>query len=230
MALSGSVEGGGGLGGSVLRLEWDASQNYGANQSTINVRLYLVLRGGTSTAATESGNINIDGNVSGFSRGSTNRGTNSTSLIHAYSIIVGHDGVGNRSFGASGFFDSGWSSFPNLSVSGSWSLNEIPRYADITSFNFNQVTDEKIQWTWGANAHCDYVSWWSPQIDGGAHHDIPVSGSSGFSITRANLPSDTQHAIYVAVRRADSGLWREAGPYYATTSEQNNFMDFADII
>lgn len=230
MALSGSVNGGGGLGGSYLRFEWDASQNWGANTSTINGRLYLVLQGGTSVSASESGNINIDGDVNGFSRGSTSRGTNSTSLIHSFSKTIGHNGDGTRSFGASGFFDSGWSSFPNLGVSGSWTLDTIPRYANITAFTLSPVTDEKITVNWSADRHCDYVSWWSPQIDGGAHHDIPVSGSGGFSISRDNLKSDTQYDFKVAVRNSASGLWTESNWLSATTLSQNNFMDFADIL
>lgn len=227
---SGQQFSGTGYGNTRIHYDWNSTPNYAGNYSTVNVTLYLDLGGGTSVVATENGNINVAGAVSGYSRGSTSRGPGGTHVLHSYSRTVGHDNNGNATIYIGGSYTSGFGSMGSFSTGQNWNLDSIPRYADITAFNFNQVTDEKLQWTWSASAHCDYVSWWSPQIDGGAHHDIPVSGSSGFSITRANLPSNTQHAIYVAVRRADSGLWREAGPYYATTSGQNNFMDFADII
>lgn len=229
MATSGQMQGNrlsiGGNGDQFIFVNWQlAGQNIAGNYSTINWQAYFhfnradaqldngYVDGGGGRRWTNGGRVyNYTGNFStkdiGLASGSFN---------------VGHDGAGNASFG----IGAGISVYQtgNSSGSQSWSLPTIPRNANITQFYADNVTDESIRINWAADSNIDYVSWWSSQIDGGAHHDIPVGGSGLFQISRNNLRSDTQYDFRVAVRRADSGLWTESGTLYATTLSQSNFL------
>lgn len=222
---SGSQSSGASFGGTTVRYDWSSTTNVGGNYSTVTVNLYLVLVSGTSINATENGNINIDGQVSSFSRGTTSRGPNGTFLLHSFTTNVGHNGDGTKTIYIGGTFTSGFGSVGTLAAGTNWALDTIPRYATITSFTLSPVTDERIQLNWTSSDAVDYISWWSPQINGGAHNDIASSGTGTFVINKTNLRSGTQYTFYVAVRRASSGLWTESGANSATTLSQNNFMD-----
>ena len=226
MALSGSVNSGGSVGGSYIRIEWSASQNIGANTSTVTANLFLVLQGGTSISATENGNININGNQSNFSRGTTNRGPNGTHLLHTHTVVVGHENDGTKSFSISASFTSGWVTFGTLNTSGSWALDTIPRYAVITGYTRTGITDVAFTTNVTTDVTCDELQY---SLNGAGW---VTSGSGTFtsrSFTLSNLRSDFTHTIKVRVKRQSSQLWTESSTQNVVTLSQNNFMDIFEI-
>lgn len=215
MALSGANNGGGGFGGSYLRLEWSASQNHGANTSTISARLYLVLQGYTSISATESGDINIDGAQYTFSRGTTNRGPNGTHHLHSATRTIGHNNNGTRSFSIGGYFRSGWTTFGRINVGmNGWTLNTIPRYANINSWSLGGVTEKSINVSVSTDSTVDLVDY---SINGSGWTRGYTGNFTSRTFTISNLQPATQYSIKIRVRRQASGLYRETGLKSATT-------------
>lgn len=216
MALSGGHNSGGGLGGSYLRIEWSASQNYGNNTSTISAVLKLVLQGGTSIAATESGDINIDGVSYGYSRGSTSRGPNGTHTLHSASRTIGHNNDGTRSFSIGGSFNSGWGGFGSLGTGmGGYTLNTIPRYANITSWSLNTVTEKSINVSVNTDSTADLVDY---SINGSGWTRGYTGNFTSLTFTISGLQPATAYSIKVRVRRQSSGLYTESGLRSATTN------------
>ena len=119
-----------------------------------------------------------------------------------------HNNDGTRSFSASA--SAGIYAYAvNVSGSGSWSLDTIPRYADITQFDVSAVDETTIKFTWGANASCDAIQY---SVDGGGWTGgvYPTTNIGGLS-------ANAQHSVRIRVKRADSQLWTESGTKYATT-------------
>ena len=229
MATSGSFNGnsvtvGRGYGGNYVWTQWQlASQNTSGNYSTINWQTYYHFNDDDSELVNGSTSANV--------------GTLwSSGEPHAYggifavrdlelasgSFNIGADGGGNTTLSMSSACQLYGGS--NSSGSGSWSLPTINRYANITGFNINDVSDEWIEFAWAADQSCDYISWWSNEYDGGVHHDTPASGAGWWTIDLHNLKSNTTYDITVAIRNAASGLWTDSGTQYPTTANQNNFV------
>ena len=119
-----------------------------------------------------------------------------------------HNNDGTRSFSASA--SAGIYAYAvNVSGSGSWSLDTIPRYADITQFDVSAVDETTIKFTWGANASCDAIQY---SVDGGGWTGgvYPTTNIGGLS-------ANAQHSVRIRVKRADSQLWTESDTKYATT-------------
>lgn len=207
-----------------LRIEWQlASQNVGGNFSTINWQAYIDFFG--CDAQLDNGHVNWNSgalyNNGGRVYNYAGNFTNHTVTMGTGSFNIGADGVGNTTLLLNGSIDvyaSGTSS-----GSGSWTLPQIPRYPNITSFTINTITDSLIEFGWSADRLCDYMSWWSVALDGGGHHDTPTSATS-WIIDLNNLISAHTYDITVAVRSAASGLWTTSGTLNPTTNPQNNFI------
>lgn len=229
MATSGRMEGNrisiDSYGGQYFFINWQlAGQSIEGNYSVINWQAYFHFQG--ADAQLDNGLVDAAGARRWTNGGRVYNYTGNFSTkdigLASGQFTVGHDGAGNGSFGIGGGIDVYQSG--RSQGSQGFSLPTIPRYANITQFYPDNVTDESIRINWAADSNIDYVSWWSSQIDGGAHHDIPVGGSGLFQISRNGLVSNQQYDFRVAVRRADSGLWTESGTLYATTLSQSNFL------
>jgi hypothetical protein len=144
MATSGSADGGNGYGSSHATVQWSrTSADVNANTSTIEARLYLVLGGGTSLSATESGYIRVNGGNNTFSRGSTARGPGGTYQVHSISgVVLGHDANGNCSFSIGGLFHSGFASMGDLPYVGDngYALDRLALAPTISSLIADTIT------------------------------------------------------------------------------------------
>jgi hypothetical protein len=215
----------GGL-GARIRIETQlAGQNYGGNYSTINYQVYIDFNG--SDAQLDGGwvqsSAGVHYNNGGRVYNYAGNFSNHTILMNNGSFNIGHDGAGNGSYGMNAHvavYQSG-----TTTASGSEGLPTIPRYASITAFYIDNVTDTSFRFNWNSSDNVDYISWWSSAYDGGGHHDTPAGGTGTFSITLSSLPSERTFDVAVAVRRADSGLWTSSGTLYAVTGSQNGFFD-----
>lgn len=213
-----------------LRQQVDVlGQEVGNNRTLIRYNAWVAKVGGSGVynlVDGAAGNTNINGYNPGRSWG--------TYDFRAYSVryIAQNEDYWvyhNSSGDANPYFAVYWDlrnggTLGSATTGGNTWMPHINRYAGITGYTLDQITDTSIRLNWNADANVDYISWWSSKIDGGAHHDIPTSGSGTWRITPTNLKSDTQYDFKVAVRRQDSGLWTESGTLYATTLGQNNFL------
>ena len=226
MALSGTFNSNTTVGGSYTRLDWSATQSIAGNYSVVTANLYLVLTGGTSTNATETGNITIDGTVYGFNNGNQVRGTNSTTLIASASKTVNHNADGTKSFSISTSFTSGWVTFGTVTGSGTFTLDTIPRYATINSFTSSAVTDVGFTLNVTVDATCDQIQY---SVDNGANYTT-VAGdfTTKAIVVNSNLASNTTFPCKVIVRRKDSQLTTTSSVLNVTTLAQDNFMGFFD--
>jgi len=119
-----------------------------------------------------------------------------------------HNNDGTRSFSASA--EAGIYTYAvNCSGSGSWSLDTIPRYADITRFDLSAVDETTIQFTWQASASCDAIQY---SVDGGGW-----TGGQYPTTNIGGLSAGNQHSVKIRVKRSDSQLWTESDTKYATT-------------
>lgn len=140
MALSGST---GSNVGSYWRLEldWSATQNIGGNYSDVSVSLYWVSTrstSGVSSSATKSGYIIIDGTRTNFTATAGLSG-NQRKRIATASKRVSHGSDGAKSFSISANFGmavtlSG-TYYGSRTISGTWSLNTIPRKTGVSLGN-----------------------------------------------------------------------------------------------
>lgn len=216
MSLSGAHNSGGSVGGSYIRISWSASQDWGANTSTINATLQLILQGGTSIVATESGDINIDGVSYGYSRGSTSRGPNGTHTLHTASRVLGHNADGTRSFSIGGSFNSGWSSFGSLGTGmGGYALDTIPRYANINSWSVGSPTEQRLTVSVQTDRAVDIIDY---QVNGGAWTRGYTGSTANTSFNIGGLLPATTYSVKVRVRNQASGLYTESGVKSATTT------------
>lgn len=122
-----------------LRLTWSATQNIGANTSTITTKLYWEVRDGNGnvSASDRSGNSKIDGVSESFTA-SPSLSVGGSRLINTYTRTVSHDADGTLSTSISGTFDlsgvylSG-TNYGSETVSGNITLNTIPRESSLSS-------------------------------------------------------------------------------------------------
>jgi hypothetical protein len=235
MSTSGSFQGNdvtiGGNGGNHIFTNWQlASQDVNGNYSTINWQTYFHYNQSDAQLDNGSTNSNVGNLWSNGGRVHNYAGTFTTRdlALSSGSFTIGASNTGASQLQLSNsiaVYQVGSSS----ATSGVWDLPTIPRYAAIASFTQVPITDEAITINWSADRTCDYISWWSSQIDGGGHHDTPVSGGGVFTVSNHNLKSASVYDFTVAVRNAASGLWTTSGLANATTLGQSGFFNSSGL-
>lgn len=225
--MSGRMQGNsiniGGNGGNFFFIDWQlAGQDIGGNFSRINWQAYFHYN--QADAQLDNGYVDAHG-----ARRWTNGGriknfqsqfTTRDFAIASGTFDVGHDAAGNGSFGIGGAvtaFNSGTSG-----GSQGFGLPNIPRYANITSFNTSEVTDTSFRINVQTDANCNFLQY--SLEDGVGWRDQFGGNFSSYSFTLSNQPSDFTRNLRVRVRRADSGLWTESGVISVRTLSQTNFL------
>ena len=133
-----------------LRLEWSATQDISGNYSTVWADLFidsLQSWASVSDATSSACAITINGSTKTFYNTSTLSGYGSKKL-GSHGVVVYHNADGTKQFtiSASHNFDITWNGayVGNVSVSGSASLNTIPRATTPSLSNSNTVMGENI--------------------------------------------------------------------------------------
>lgn len=210
----------GGESGNYIWTQWQlAGQSVGGNYSTINWQTYFHFHAADAQLNAGSTNSNV--------------GTlwNNGGEVHAYggdfvtrdlelasgSFNIGADGSGNTTLDLSSsivIYQTGTSA-----GSGSWSLPQIPRYAEVTSFTASTPTDQEFTLYADTDANANI----SFSIDGGTTYSGGGGGTSA-SQTFSNLISGHTYVCYVQSQSQASGLLAYSGPIDLTTLAQNNFF------
>lgn len=190
-----------------LRFEWwRTGYSIEGNYSDISWT-FKGYGGGTKWYYTKNGYVNINGSRV-FTQGDTKVQLSDGTVLASGSTRIYHNADGTKSFGADGgatIYNYG----TYQTGSGSWTLDTIPRYADITQFDVSAVNETQIKFTWGASASCDAVQY---SVDGGGWTNGVYP-----TITISGLSAGVQHSVKIRVKRQDSQLWTESGTKYATT-------------
>ena len=133
--------------------------------------------------------------------------------------VGSYNSAGDGNFSAS--FEAGVGITPgsNCSGSGSWDLDRIPRYANV-SISAKSKTINTLTYNCSVDASID---WKQYRLNGGNWVD------DGSSNTIKNLTPNTTYSIQVRVRRADSGLWSESNTISMATydiAKISSLLDF----
>lgn len=217
MATSGSFNTGA-VGSFYFTFEWyRTGYNSSANEHYIHWTLYAHNTPGNyrtvylknlwvngSQRLSESGGVQYyDGNV----------------VASGDTTVSSYNGAGDGNFSAS--FEAGVGITPgsNCNGSGSWDLDRIPRYANV-SISAGSRALNKLTYNCSVDASID---WKQYRLNGGSWID------DGGSNTIRNLNPNTTYSIQVRVRRADSGLWSESNTIYMTTYDIAKISSLPDF-
>jgi len=205
MALSGSFDTNKYGGHRGLRFSWTGSQSISGNYTDVSWSLKGI--GSTGSGYYTSGNFKvvIDGETVYSS--STRRELWDGTLVASGTKRIYHNGDGTRSFSASA--EAGiYTIAVNCTGSGSWTLNTIPRYANITSFSVSKRDETSVTYSFSADASCDWARY---SLDNANWYDLPNNG------VVSGLKANTPYTFYLALRRTDSGLWSYSNGVPQTT-------------
>lgn len=130
-------------------------------------------------------------------------------LISSWDTVVKHNSNGTASIGISAHHYSGVG-LGNASVSGTYTCDTIPRYANFTKHSINSKTETTVTVNWDADSECDAIQY---SLNGGGW--TTISGYPNYTIT--GLSAYTSYTIKTRIRRKDSQLWTESGALSVTT-------------
>ena len=214
MATSGSISTNSYQGRYVVLNWWRTSSNIAENYTNIHWELKGAGKASSSWYMAGNFKVVIDGQQRYFS---SNRiklydGT----LIASGDLTLWHDNLGNRSFGAS--IEAGiYTNAVNCNASGSWWLDNIPRYLNSCELYSKASYLNTLQVRWNCSPARDWTQYrlndgnW---IDAGDTVDSNQQ-SGWFNIN--NLNPNTNYKIQIRLRRRDSGLWSESNVIWMTT-------------
>ncbi|MGN1327553.1 MAG: hypothetical protein ACI4VQ_05735, partial [Clostridia bacterium] len=202
----------------------DRDGNPSNNHSYVDYNVYCQSNGSGSLSANNALYFDINGEVKRNETVKWNQSSPYISIsIASGTIEVNHDNASSIPFNASIRASSYGVS---ASVSGNFTLEYIPRYAEINSFSVQSVTLNTVTLNYSvsrtANIYCS--------VDGQLWF-LAVSNTTSGSFTVSNLSPGNQHSFAILSRAVDSGLDRISGTIYATTTdiaritEAPNFTD-----
>ena len=222
MAMNGSLSGGWSGSGSsrlTLRLDWQIiSQSIPNNNSIVQFSL-------VATRTTTSQNtyklpapwsMTINGTEYSGSDNFDIRNTpaNADYVYVTKIVTINHNANGTKTFNASAVIDLSGTSAGIGTVSGSITLETIPRYATSIQ-SLSAKTETSITMNWSSDSTIDKI-WYS--IDGGTNWTAKsISEGTSGSYTISGLTANTAYSIKTRVRRKDSQLTTDSSALSVTT-------------
>ncbi|MBW8383950.1 MAG: DUF859 domain-containing protein [Youngiibacter sp.] len=195
-----------------LRIEWTATQDIGANTSTITAKLYWWSVASLSSSVAKNVSITIAGETF-TGTGTVGVAANTDKLLLTAVKTVTHNSDGNLTTAISGFFQIKFTlggtyyeycTIPSTNIT----LDTIPRYANITSFYLHSTTCIQFGFTVATDRDIDAIQY---SLNGGAWTGQPA----GNILT--GLSPGTSYNLRVRVKATASQLWTESGYLYVTT-------------
>lgn len=98
--------------------------------------------------------------------------------------------------------------------SGTWTLDNIPRYATFKTHKISSKTETSVAIEWACDVYCDAVQY---SLDGGSW--TTPTGTTYPTYTIGGLSAYTTHKIKTRVKRKDSQLWTTSGELSVTTHD-----------
>lgn len=153
-----------------LVAEWTATQNISSNQSTVIVKVFLQSMdgyGAMSAPASNAGNVNVGSTTKNFTA-TSQLSANQKKQLTSQSFVVNHNADGTASFNFSVTYNINITFsgvfYGNQTVSGSGTLNTIPRASTLTMDKTSAIlgsTDVKFTIARASNTfrHDLYWSW-----------------------------------------------------------------------
>ncbi len=188
-----------------MRFEWSGSQSKSGNYTTISWSIKACRPTTSNYVYFHNINWDIGGNTG--SKGSTSYSNGET--IASDSFTVYHNPAGQASFSFSMAANVFYSGGGYIYASDSWTLDTIPRYANITSFSVSKRDLTSVKFNWTADASCDYA--WYSTNNGASWNALPNSNIV------SGLSYNTGYNFKLRVRRTDSQLTTDSSTYYQTT-------------
>lgn len=211
MALSGSFTTNKYNSDRYYKLSWTATQSIVDNTSTVKWTLSAE-SGATydNWYAERTLKLTIDGSVV-YSK--TDRVERYDGVIATGTMYLGHHTQGNRSFSAS-LEAAVYGSTVNLTGEGSFSLDDIPRYATSVQ-SLNSKTETTIKINWSSDSTVDYL--WYSTDNGSNWTGVNVADGKSGTYTISDLKANTTYKIKTRVRRKDSQLTTDSSVLSVTT-------------
>lgn len=180
------------------------------NVSTVKYQVYIKNGNKRTNSSNWTFNAKIDGtNV--YNETSQKLVTNDTDYNTAKllfsgtkDITHGSDGSKTITFSASLTKSTAYSDYDPgaCSLSGSFILTTIPRYADFTTHTIEKVLQTKVIVSWSANASVDLVEY---SLNNGTWQTPSETTDNSYTID--NLLRGIPYSIKTRIRRAESGLY-----------------------
>lgn len=152
--------------------------------------------------------LNVDGERVYTQKSGTSKQLYNGTVVASGTKRIYHNNDGTRSFSADGG-GGVYTNAVNCTGSGSWDLDTIPRYANISNFSVSKRDETSVQFNFSVDSSCDWA--WYSTDNGGSWHDLPNSNIV------SGLSAGTGYNFKLKVRRTDSQLTSESGTYYQTT-------------
>lgn len=195
---------------------WINGQDIGGNYTDIGWN--LVGSGGSTTKWYKTGNVKvvIDGEQVYYN--STRFNLYNGTTVASGTKRIYHNNDGSRQFSA--YAEAGiYTVAVNCSGSGSWWINNIPRYLNSCNLYASVSYLNTLQVSWNCSPARDWTQY---RLNGGnwinAGDAVAANNQSGwFNI--GNLSPNTTYSIQTRLRRADSGLWSESNTISMTTKD-----------
>lgn len=160
--------------------------------------------------------VNINSNPINGSCTFDARTTGDKLLIGTQDFIVYHNTDGTKTINVSGYHNSGVA-IGNASVSGTYTCDTIPRYANFIQHYIQSTELTSISVHWATDVPRDYTQY---SINGSNWRDagdtVAVDNKSG-TYTVTGLAMNTQYSFKTRVKRTDSQQWSESAVIYGTT-------------
>lgn len=208
---------------------WYSSSNgSSANSSTVRVEVWFRR---TNTGYTSYGTINTgvqcDSGVY-WENGLSVSIQNNWVLTNSHTYTVPHNNDGSKScyIRATGNANFSLGSFD---TSTTVTLDKIPRYATIKTFNVldSDITQTSALFSWSTDVNVDEAQY---SLNGGSWTRFAQPESTSGSLSLSDLKPGTTYSIKIRVKRTDSQLWTESNTKSFTTipiaSISNDSIDF----
>lgn len=198
--------------------------NVSGNLSKVNYNVYCQSSGSGSIDAKHLKYFNLNGKdiINSTEQVTVSSPNAYISIASGTTDWIEHDSDGSKTINFSAQI-KGNTYGVSASLSGTFKLTQIPRYAKFTKFEAKSKTVNTITISWECDVavnDCQY------SLNGGEYNGSAISYPD---YTIENLSPNTEYVIKLKTKRRDSGLWSESETITVTTydiAKINNITDF----
>lgn len=204
----------GSYGNEDLYFEWWTNHKGSSTENYTDIGWQLSTRCGGSNYYVYNIYVNVAGNETTVGSAHVRDG-----VVASGTARISHDSEGKASFSA--YAEAGiYTNAVNVSGSGNWDLDQIPRYLSITSLAVQSKTINSCVISWAVSNARDatYYSLNDGDWIGSATYGESVaSDSKSGKFNIPNLSPGTSYTLKIKCKRTDSGLWTESGKITVST-------------